>query len=156
HLIISGLKDRLPLYQRLGFEPLGPAVASGKASFVPMALTIGQLPARVQRVKDLWEEHVERVAPDGPEPVCLLPGPVPVAPAVRAAFQQSPIYHRGWEFIRLFQKVRRTLGELVGRRGVALLNGSGTLANEAVAACLAADPRGPRGVLLVNGEFGQR
>jgi aspartate aminotransferase-like enzyme len=156
HLYISGLKERVSLYQRLGFEPLGPAVPCGSASFVPMAMTIGQLPPRVQRTKHLWEEHVERVGSSGPEPVCLLPGPVTVAPAVRAAFQQSPIYHRGPEFIRLFQKVRRTLGELVGRRGVALLNGSGTLANEAVAACLAADPHGGRGVLLVNGEFGRR
>src|SRR5262249_8995754 len=37
-----------------------------------------------------------------------------------------------------------------------ILNGSGTLANECVAATLAADPRPGRGVLLINGEFGQR
>src|SRR5205807_1540327 len=38
----------------------------------------------------------------------------------------------------------------------AILNGSGTLANEAVAATLAATAGAGRGVLLVNGEFGQR
>ena len=39
---------------------------------------------------------------------------------------------------------------------MALQVGSGTLANEAVAATLAADPHSDKGVLLVNGEFGRR
>ena len=62
HLFISGIKQRLPLYKRLGFEPLGPAVGTGQACFVPMALTVGQLPGKVERVKQLWETHVERIA----------------------------------------------------------------------------------------------
>lgn len=154
HLYISGVNERVPLYRRLGFESLGPAVPCGGATFVPMVLTVGHLPAKVQRVKQLWETHVEKVAPA--EVVCLLPGPVTTAEAVRAAFHQPPIYHRGPEFIGLFQKVRQTLGQLVGGRDVALFNGSGTLANEAVGATLAAGTAPGRGVLLVNGEFGQR
>src|SRR5438445_6274306 len=121
-----------------------------------MVLTIGKLTERAQRVKHLWESHMQRVAPSRATPVCLLPGPVTIAPAVSHAFHQPPIYHRGPEFIGLFQKVRRSLGELVGGRDVALFNGSGTLANEAVAAVLAASPQPGRGILLVNGEFGQR
>lgn len=156
HLFISGVMERLPLYKRLGFEQLGPAVAHGQASFAPMVLTIGRLPAKVERIKHLWETHVEKVAATPAEPVCLLPGPVTTSQAVRAAFHQPPIYHRGPEFIDLFQQVRRTLGDMVGGRDVALLNGSGTLANEAVAATLAADGQLGRGVLLVNGEFGER
>jgi len=185
HLFISGLKERTVLYKRLGFEPLGPAVASGKAVFVPMVLTVGRLPSKVERVKRLWELHVERVglngallgkisawekesrplegtgrlaAPRGPQAeVCLLPGPVATSAAVREAFHRQPIYHRGAEFILLFQKVRRTLAQLAGGRDVALMNGSGTLANECVAAVLGAGSQpSQRGVLLVNGEFGQR
>jgi aspartate aminotransferase-like enzyme/predicted N-acetyltransferase YhbS len=156
HVYISGLKERVPLYQRLGFQPLGPAVASGQALFVPMVLTMGQLPDKLLRVKQLWETHMERVLPLRSPPICLLPGPVTIAPRVQDAFHQPPIYHRGPEFIALFQKVRRTLANLVGGPDVALFNGSGTLANEAVAAALAADPRAARGVLLVNGEFGHR
>jgi aspartate aminotransferase-like enzyme len=38
----------------------------------------------------------------------------------------------------------------------AMLPGSGTLANDVVAATLAADPNVQRGIILVNGEFGQR
>jgi aspartate aminotransferase-like enzyme len=66
--------------------------------------------------------------------------------------------------------VRRLLGDMVGGREVALFNGSGTLANETIAATLAAEvpadgepanhsgksPRDTRGVILVNGEFGHR
>lgn len=155
-LYISGFKERVKLYKRLGFEALGPAVPHGKASFVPMVLKVGHLPPRVARVKQLWEAHIDNVAPAPTEPVCLLPGPVTTSAAVRAAFHQPPIYHRGPEFIRIFQKVRQTLRDLVGGRDIALFNGSGTLANETIAATLAADKKPGRGILLVNGEFGER
>lgn len=156
HLYISGIQEREVMYKRLGFEPLGAPVVSGQASFIPMVLTIGQLPEKMRRVKHLWESHMERILPLRSRAICLLPGPVTIAPAVSQAFHQPPIYHRGLEFIALFQKVRRALSELVGGREVALFNGSGTLANEAVAAALAAGPRTGRGILLVNGEFGER
>jgi aspartate aminotransferase-like enzyme len=163
---ISGFTERVGLYERLGFRRLGPAVPCGGASFVPMTLTIGRLPGKVERIKRLWEAHVdpERAngrQEDGPRQpeageICLLPGPVAVSQEVRRAFQQPTIYHRGPEFLQLFRKVRRILGDMVGGRDVALFNGSGTLANEAIAATLAADRRGKHGILLVNGEFGQR
>jgi aspartate aminotransferase-like enzyme len=169
HLYISGIETRLGLYERLGFVALGPAVPCGKASFVPMVLTVGKLPVKIQRVKQMWESHLGKVSPQlTDEPICLLPGPVSVAPAVRAAFHQPPIYHRGPEFIGRFLRVRQTLGKLVGGCDVAILNGSGTLANETVAATLAAEERQvasrgckppedrPRGLMLINGEFGER
>jgi aspartate aminotransferase-like enzyme len=199
HMYISGVEERLGLYRRIGFRPLGPAVRSGGASFVPMVLDLYDMPGHILRMKRQWEtrygQTYQDVTPPGPggngtpgggagdgtpaaadaapppahvtavvaahaagprTEVCLLPGPVTASPAVRRAFHESPIYHRGPEFIERFVGVRRTLGRMVGGRDVAILNGSGTLANEAVAATLAADPRGGRGVLLSNGEFGQR
>jgi len=176
HFFISGVEERRALYERLGFEALGPAVRSGSASFIPMMLELQELPEPLLRVKRLWESHVGKVQPghagDGngsrvhgaeqapPTPVCLLPGPVTTSTAVRAAFHQAPIYHRGVEFIRRFMRVRELLGEIVGGRDVALLNGSGTLANEAIAATLAAERRQGLcrgcGILLINGEFGER
>ncbi len=158
HLFISGVEERVDLYERLGFVALGPAVASGGASFVPMMLTIGQLPLRTERVKKLWETHVDRLR-SRRGLACLLPGPVTQSAAVQAAFHQPLIYHRGPEFIRRFVAVRQRLSELVGGRDVAVFNGSGTLGNEAVAATLAAQQRqgAPgRGVMLINGEFGER
>jgi len=164
HLIISGVSQRLRLYERLGFVPVGPAVRSGSASFVPMMLTVGQLPGKVLRVKQQWESHIEHLVAsdksiewghtgedglpgqgdDGPTAralceaeICLLPGPVTMSPAVRQAFTQPPIYHRGPQFIQRFDRIRQVLSDLVGGRRVAILNGSGTLANETVAATLA-------------------
>lgn len=83
--------------------------------------------------------------------ISLMPGPVEIDAKVRAVFCQAPLSHRGTEFIERFEGVRATLAAMTGARHVALLNGSGTLANEAVASCL----EGP-GVVLVNGEFGGR
>ncbi len=87
--------------------------------------------------------------------VCLLPGPVSLSATVRAAIHQPPLYHRSAEFLALFDSVREQLSALVGGRDVALFLGSGTLANEVVAATLAvASPS--RGLILDNGEFGRR
>ncbi len=161
HLFISGVAKRLGLYQRLGFVPLGPAVGRGEASFVPMMQVVGQLPEKLEHMKKMWETRLNKVAPNSPtEAVCLLPGPVTMSRAVRAAFAAAPIYHRGPEFIARFVKVRSILGDMVGGRDVAILNGSGTLANETIAATLAAGlNRGAehgRGIILCNGEFGER
>ena len=160
HLFISGVERRLKLYERLGFVPLGPAVGCGAAAFVPMVQVVGQLPAKLEHMKKMWEIRLEKIIPKSAEPVCLLPGPVTVSRAVREAFSEAPIYHRGPEFIDRFVKVRNLLGDMVGGRDVAILNGSGTLANETIAATLAAgsptvSKRG-RGVMLINGEFGER
>lgn len=48
-LLISGVTGRAEMYGRLGFRPLGPAVAQGAASFIPMALRLDELPELVRR-----------------------------------------------------------------------------------------------------------
>jgi aspartate aminotransferase-like enzyme len=83
--------------------------------------------------------------------ISFMPGPVEIDAKVRAVFCQPPLSHRGSEFISRFEGVRAALAKLTGARHVALFNGSGTLANDAVGSCL----EGP-GVVLVNGEFGAR
>ncbi len=90
------------------------------------------------------------------ELVCLLPGPVAIAPAVTAAFHEPIVYHRADEFLPLFERARANVSSLVGGKPVALMVGSGTLANDAVAATLAADPAADNGLSLVTGEFGLR
>ena len=87
--------------------------------------------------------------------VCLLPGPVSLSATVQAAMQQPPLYHRGSDFLALFESFRERLSALVGDRDVALFLGSGTLANEVVAATLAAASPS-HGLILDNGEFGRR
>ena len=48
-IAISGLVSEQPLYAELGFRPLGPAMRSGKAEFVPMAVRIADLEPRAGR-----------------------------------------------------------------------------------------------------------
>jgi aspartate aminotransferase-like enzyme len=159
HLFISGYSERVSLYEHLGFETLGPALPSGAATFVPMGAPLERLASRMARSIQLWMKRLQRNdeldVPSVPT-VSFVPGPVPMSQAVQTAFQQPPQYHRSPAFTRQFERVRRRLGRLVGGRSVALLTGSGTLANEAVAATLAAAPHAADGLLLVNGEFGHR
>ncbi len=155
HLAISGIVSQLPLYTRMGFEPLGPPVGDDEAKFIPMMVSLDRLELRMSRGIALVKRRLEREAREC-EPVSFLPGPVPLSPAVRAAFQEAPIYHRGSEFIDRYERLRRSLARLVGARDVGILVGSGTLGNEAVAAALAAGPQPQSGLLLVNGEFGRR
>lgn len=56
----------------------------------------------------------------------------------------------------MFEYVRAQLGSLAASRDVALFLGSGTLANDVVAATLAATPGAGRGLILDNGAFGNR
>src|SRR5260370_39287618 len=120
-----------------------------------MIASLDRLEAQMQRTMTLWKRRISREIAAA-EAVSMLPGPVPLSPAVRAAFSEAPIYHRDPEFITLFEDVRRSLEQLTGARGVALQVGSGTLANEAVAATLASEPDRDKGLMLVNGEFGRR
>jgi len=80
-----------------------------------------------------------------------MPGPVEIAAPVRMAFHQAPVSHRSDEFVQSFEGVRARLRSMTGAPHVAMMPGSGTLANEVIAGSL----EGP-GVVLVNGEFGAR
>jgi aspartate aminotransferase-like enzyme len=79
---------------------------------------------------------------------------VTIHPSVRAAFLEAPVSHRAEDFVREFQQIRQRLCRLVNAGHVQMLLGSGTLANDAVAAQLSL--RGAHGVVLSNGEFGER
>jgi aspartate aminotransferase-like enzyme len=67
---------------------------------------------------------------------------------------QEPAAHRSREFVDRVARVRRALCELTGADDAALVVGTGTLANDAVATALRARPG--KGLVLANGEFGER
>jgi aspartate aminotransferase-like enzyme len=76
---------------------------------------------------------------------------------VHAAWCERPVSHRGDAFAARFERVRDRLARLAGGASrVAIFCGSGTLANDVVAATLAADRTIGAGLILVNGEFGAR
>jgi aspartate aminotransferase-like enzyme len=81
-------------------------------------------------------------------------GPVALSPRVRLALAMPVISHRSQRFIDMLREVRESLRRMTRARHVAVVCGSGTLANETIAQQL----RGlsSRGLILVNGEFGGR
>jgi aspartate aminotransferase-like enzyme/predicted N-acetyltransferase YhbS len=147
--IISGTTRQLDLYRRLGFEPFGPTVGTADALYQPMFLTLESFLAGGR--KSLGME-----SPSGATSgtASFLPGPVARSTAVRAAFEAPARSHRSTEFRKLMARTRAGIRELTRAADVALLLGSGTLANDVVAQSLRG--LGDRGVVLANGEFGER
>ena len=141
--VISGTTRQLKLYQHLGFVPFGPLVGAGEARFQPMYLTLESFVSRAGAL----------ARPTG-HAANYLCGPVQVREEVREAFGSAPVSHRSARFNADFEATRALLCGLTQARHVEILLGSGTLANDAVAAQLAlADERG---LVLSNGEFGER
>jgi aspartate aminotransferase-like enzyme/GNAT superfamily N-acetyltransferase len=145
YAVISGTTRQLKLYDAIGFKPFGPLVGKGEALFQPMGLSLADF-ERGAHASLLRESAALRAN--------LLPGPVDVSRAVREAFESPPVSHRSAGFLAEFEKTARRLRELVRARHVEILLGSGTLANEAIALQLKREGR--RGLVLSNGEFGDR
>ena len=87
-------------------------------------------------------------------PINYLPGPVNIPAVVMAAMSQPMISHRSKKFLDDVANVQARLCAMVGARSTEFLFGSGTLGNEAVAGQLSL--LAGRGLILINGEFGQR
>ena len=145
--IISGTVRQLRLYQHLGFVPFGPVVGTGEAQFQPMYLTL-----------ETFIQMAKALSPPSPDVekflTNFLPGPVDVHEEVRKAFERGPVSHRSDAFMGEFRSTRKLLCELTGARSVQILLGSGSLANDAVCAQLSL--LGEHGLILSNGEFGDR
>lgn len=139
--VLSATTRQLRLYEHLGCVPFGPLVGTEEAPYQPMFLTREAL---VERMGDILD----------PGPHCFLTGPVTLSAAVRRRIATPLASHRGPEFAADLGDIRRALGTLIGARHVAVFAGSGTLANDVVAAQIAAT--GERVVVLANGEFGHR
>lgn len=84
----------------------------------------------------------------------LLPGPVALDAQVREEFVKLPVSHRSEQFIADFQQLKSDLCRFVNAGFVEILSGSGTLANDAVAAQISL--LNGKGLILSNGEFGER
>jgi aspartate aminotransferase-like enzyme len=150
-LLISGIVERISMYEKLGFSPMGPAVQCGHAAFVPMCLSLEAENGRFLTRESLYGGHWRRS-----HAVNLLPGPVAIPQRVTEAFRRGPISHRSQQFIDLYQELRSRLSEVTGCLETAVLCGSGTLANDAVAANLRRSMGDREGLIIANGEFGER
>ena len=123
----------------MGFVNFGPVVGTPEAPYQPMFLQASVFASKFAGVLD---------------PLNFLPGPVPIPAVVRKAMARPAAYHRGPAFRSLFDEARESLRALAGAPHVQILLGSGTLANETVAAQLSL-LEGP-GLVLSCGEFGDR
>jgi aspartate aminotransferase-like enzyme len=147
--IISGTTRQEKLYRHLGFIPFGPLVGKGDALFQPMFITLETFEASAR-------EFLRTSPTRAFQPVAanFLPGPVAVHRLVKRAFEQTPESHRAGAFVADFQATKQLLCQLTNADHVEILLGSGSLANDAVAAQLSLEPG--RGLILANGEFGER
>jgi aspartate aminotransferase-like enzyme/GNAT superfamily N-acetyltransferase len=150
--VISGTTRELKLYRHLGFTPFGKLVGTPGAEYQPMYVTLDQFCDNAQRSPALKEMLEPRL--DQPNELNFLPGPITPSPAVREAFAAPPISHRSAEFVEQLAGLRARLARLARANDVQVLLGSATLGNEVVAAQLSLD--GSRGLVLSNGEFGER
>jgi aspartate aminotransferase-like enzyme len=147
--VISGTERQLKLYHHLGFEDFGPLLGNDGARFQPMYLTL----ERAIEVATRYIPQPSQIT-DSTARLNLLPGPVSIRNSVTEVFGRPPISHRSSKFMNDFQDVKAALCSLTGARHVEIATGSGTLANEMVAAQISL-LRKP-GVILANGEFGWR
>ena len=60
HFVISGVVEQVEMYTHLGFEALGPAVGSGRATFIPMWLPVAKLELTMRRPMELWQRRLAR------------------------------------------------------------------------------------------------
>ncbi|MCX7626528.1 MAG: aminotransferase class V-fold PLP-dependent enzyme [Candidatus Sumerlaeaceae bacterium] len=151
--LISGTTRQINLYRHLGFIPFGPLVGTSGAQFQPMYMTKQEFEKITMQV--LGPEEIFQAAEDFNGHVAnFLPGPVNIHPDVQAAFSRAPVSHRGEEFMREFQGVKRQLCRLANAQHVEIFVGSGTLANDVVGAQLKLLNK--PGLVLANGEFGWR
>lgn len=146
--LISGTDRQIKLYKRMGFEPFGEMVGTEGAMFQPMYLT----KEKFETTSIAFAKMMQRKKPV--KPLNFLPGPVAIHSEVEKAFAQSAISHRSDDFIEEMKIVRGNLCALVNAEHAEIAVGTGTLANDLVAAQIGRLPG--RGLILATGEFGYR
>ena len=145
--IISGTTRQKKLYRHMGFKPFGPIVGSGGAYFQPMCIELESFEELERRLRrKSGEEKAEAVS--------FLPGPVRLSRDVRDALTETPISHRSSQFHELLADCQAKLCRLLRCNYAMITPGSGTVANEIIAARLKL--LGQHGLILSNGEFGER
>ncbi|KJS80078.1 MAG: hypothetical protein JM58_19125 [Peptococcaceae bacterium BICA1-8] len=149
YAIISGTTRQQKLYKHIGFAPFYHLVGKEGAFYQPMYINVEKLEMGLGKLlKRIEAGEKER------QIVNLLPGPVEIHPEVKREFGKPAVSHRGESFINDFNIAKSLLCKYVNASKVEIFTGSGTLANEAVAAQLS-DIKG-KGLILACGEFGER
>ncbi|HET7522461.1 MAG TPA: aminotransferase class V-fold PLP-dependent enzyme [Bacillales bacterium] len=147
--LISGTVREQKLYKHLGFIPFGPLVGTTEARYQPMYLTRERFDK-----KEAMYRRLNALPDPNRNCVSFLPGPVNISEKVQKALNEKPSSHRSEGFVHDFQDVKNQLCTLTGARYAEIFLGTGTLANDVVAAQLSL-LEAP-GLIVSNGEFGER
>ena len=136
--VISGTVREEKLYSQMGFRQFAPAVGTEEARYLPMVLTRQDSAVFRERLRE--------------QNMVFFPGPVvlenPIIP--------STISHRSVIFKQDLEDMKKELCKLAKANYVIPLVGTGTLANDAMLGQLKNEFPHEAGLILVNGEFGQR
>ena len=146
--VISATTRQLDLYRRAGFTPFGPLVGKPNAFFQPMYIT------REQAAPLFCSLARPRARGRTMAPVNLLPGPANLRCGAEKSLTERAESHRGAPFAADLARTQALLCAAAEAARAEILLGSGTLANDCIAAQLSL-LRG-RGLILTNGEFGDR
>ncbi|MGB7292159.1 MAG: aminotransferase class V-fold PLP-dependent enzyme [Thermodesulfobacteriota bacterium] len=150
--IISATFNQMKLYKHLGFVPFGLLVGNDAAMFQPMYITLNAYKEFRDRTRLFSDDFRENSS--SKSLINLLPGPVHIDQVVHKSFNEIPVSHRSEIFVKDFKQTKDLLCSLVHSRSVEILMGSGSLANDCIAAQLSSNFE--TGLVLSNGEFGNR
>lgn len=123
-------------------------VGTEEAMFQPMFLTREKFESSTKVFRKMMTGKTQS------KRLNFLPGPVAIKKEVEQAFYNPPISHRSSDFMENIKIVRERLCELVNAEHAQIVVGTGTLANDLVAAHL--KKLSGKGLILANGEFGYR
>ncbi|WP_227001804.1 aminotransferase class V-fold PLP-dependent enzyme [Virgibacillus necropolis] len=146
--LISGTVQQTKLYKHMGFQSFGPLVGTEKARYQPMYLTKKNFEISSKVFQRLIERKEKTFYQN------FLPGPVEVTEEVKKAWQEPAISHRSLIIQKVINEVKVQLCDLTNANYTEVIVGTGTLANDMVAAQLSTLKS--KGLILANGEFGER
>lgn len=136
--VISGTTREERLYKHLGFEQMASVVGTEDASFIPMVLT---------RDKCIELQKTLRI-----KQYIFYPGPI----MQTEILTHTNTSHRSPLFQYLYSDLKSKLLELSKAHFVTTAVGTGTLANDLMFGQLKSDFPSKKGLVLINGEFGER
>ena len=136
--VISGTTREEKMYKRIGFEQFAPAVGTKDAQYLPMVLTRTSIDQfRLRMMKDAK---------------VFYPGPV----KQEGELLHTNMSHRSTDAGKLYNDVKNRVKSLAGTRHVAAVVGTGTLANDIMLGTVKTRFGNQQGLMLSNGEFGER
>ncbi|MEG0473461.1 MAG: aminotransferase class V-fold PLP-dependent enzyme [Solibacillus sp.] len=136
--VISGTVREEKLYTQLGFRQFAPPVGTEEALYLPMVLTREASRGFRERLRE--QNNI------------FYPGPV----ALEKQLEHSTLSHRSAKFQQELTHMKAQLLQLAQSNVVIPLVGTGTLANDAMLGQLKSEFNEECGLILVNGEFGNR